>query len=115
MSRSDWCVSDAQGVPVMLSWYCPGCDRYHGVPIPPSPNAWGFDGNWDAPTLTPSVLVNKDATGKQEPDRMEGWVQHRCHVFVRAGRIQFLRDCTHHLAGQTVDLPVNDPWQDEEV
>jgi hypothetical protein len=30
-----------------------------------------------------------------------------CHSFVVDGRIQFLGDCTHHLAGQTVDLP---PW-----
>ena len=28
-----------------------------------------------------------------------------CHSFIRDGRIQFLGDCTHHLAGQTVDLP----------
>jgi hypothetical protein len=28
-----------------------------------------------------------------------------CHSFVTDGRIQFLGDCTHALAGQTVDLP----------
>lgn len=28
-----------------------------------------------------------------------------CHSFVRDGRIQFLADCTHAMAGQTVDLP----------
>lgn len=28
-----------------------------------------------------------------------------CHSFVTAGRIEFLPDCTHALAGQTVDLP----------
>ena len=28
-----------------------------------------------------------------------------CHSFVTDGRIQFLGDCTHKLAGQTVDLP----------
>jgi hypothetical protein len=28
-----------------------------------------------------------------------------CHSFVTDGRIQFLEDCTHELAGQTVDLP----------
>ena len=28
-----------------------------------------------------------------------------CHSFVTDGRIQFLADCTHPLAGQTVDLP----------
>jgi hypothetical protein len=29
----------------------------------------------------------------------------RCHSFVRAGRIEFLNDSTHALAGKTVDLP----------
>ena len=29
----------------------------------------------------------------------------RCHSFVRDGGIQFLTDCEHGLAGQTVDLP----------
>ena len=28
-----------------------------------------------------------------------------CHSFVRNGRIEFLGDCTHGLAGKTVDLP----------
>ncbi|MCZ4340562.1 hypothetical protein O4H52_03015 [Sphingomonadaceae bacterium G21617-S1] len=28
-----------------------------------------------------------------------------CHSFVRNGQIEFLSDCTHALAGQTVPLP----------
>jgi hypothetical protein len=28
-----------------------------------------------------------------------------CHSFVTDGRIQYLGDCTHAMAGQTVDLP----------
>lgn len=28
-----------------------------------------------------------------------------CHSYVTNGRIQYLGDCTHELAGQTVDLP----------
>ena len=50
------------------------------------------------PTLTPSVLaqgVNRDG----EP------VPYRCHSYVTDGRIQFLGDCSHALAGQTLDLP----------
>ncbi|MHC8396108.1 hypothetical protein ACYZT8_21075 [Pseudomonas sp. LB3P93] len=33
-----------------------------------------------------------------------------CHSFVIDGCIQFLGDCTHELASQTVDLP---EWSDE--
>ncbi len=61
--------------------------------------AWGFNGDMDRPTLTPSINASReyrDPTNR--PDR-------RCHSFVTAGRIQFLADCTHALAGQTVDLP----------
>lgn len=28
-----------------------------------------------------------------------------CHSFIKDGKIQFLGDCTHALANQTVDLP----------
>jgi hypothetical protein len=32
-----------------------------------------------------------------------------CHSFITDGRIQFLGDCTHRLAGQTVPIP---DWED---
>lgn len=42
--------------------------------------------------------------------RIQDWIKDHCppsvcHSFVRDGRIQFLSDCTHKLANQTVDLP----------
>ena len=33
----------------------------------------------------------------------------RGHSYVTDGRIQYLSDCTHPLAGQTVDLPDVEP------
>lgn len=33
-----------------------------------------------------------------------------CHCFIVAGQWQFLGDCTHELAGQTVDLPLLPDW-----
>lgn len=43
-------------------------------------------------------------------DRVRQWREAKfppyvCHSFVRNGRIEYLGDCTHHLKGQTVDLP----------
>lgn len=84
-------------------------------------SGWAFDGNYDAPTFTPSVLVrsghhvpewepgdhcwctwNADAAARGEkPAPFECSV---CHLFVRAGQIQFLSDCTHPLAGKTVPM-----------
>jgi Family of unknown function (DUF6527) len=65
---------------------------------------WQWDGNVDAPTLSPSILcwTNVGADGKRLP---EGQKRTLCHSFVRAGRIEFLTDCAHALAGQTVPLP----------
>ena len=58
---------------------------------------WQFNGDLDQPTLAPSILSRFDWGPKREA--------RVCHSFVRAGRIEFLSDCTHALAGQTVDLP----------
>ena len=49
----------------------------------------------------------KVARGEAMPPGAERYpcVEVRCHSFVTDGRIQFLSDSTHVLAGQTVDLP----------
>jgi hypothetical protein len=52
--------------------------------------AWDWNGSTSAPTLTPSIL--KHTPGK------------RCHSFVRNGVVEFLADCEHELAGQSVKM-----------
>ncbi len=82
-----------------LIWWCPGCDEAHGVPIR-GEKAWGWNQSMVAPTLTPSVHVHPhEGTPGVFKD------QPRCHVFIQNGMIQFLGDCEHHLAGQTVPIP----------
>jgi hypothetical protein len=75
---------------------------------------WRWNGCGDRPTITPSVLVRGSQIELDADDRWTGeWVRDLngqplssvCHSFVTDGRIQFLGDCTHALAGQTVDLP----------
>lgn len=110
-----------------VMFFCPGCRTSHGLRIrdfaPPEVKDvgqfWGFNGSGDAPTFTPSVLVRGGHYAHGEtpgncycdyavryPDKepISGKC-FRCHSFVTDGRIQFLGDCTHNLAGQTVDLP----------
>jgi hypothetical protein len=84
-------------------WFeCPGCEMVHRIMHRPGPEPrWGWNGNLESPTFTPSVLVRYSWS---DGDRV-------CHSFVTDGRIQFLGDCTHALAGQTVDLPA---WEDEQ-
>lgn len=75
---------------------CPGCDldpNDSGIHAPT--DGWSFNGDHQRPTFSPSILVRWNA-----PDG-----EKICHSYVRDGRIQFLGDCTHALAGQTVDLP----------
>lgn len=67
--------------------YCQGCKTYHAFD-----GRWTFNGDFEKPTFSPSMLVNKD---RQES---------RCHSFVTDGKIQYLSDCFHDLAGQTIDL-----------
>ena len=87
VSESGWAV-----------FHCPGCECGHrilvqavGGPMPPNPighHVWQWNGSLEAPTLTPSLNIPGE-----------------CHSFVNGGRIQFLPDSTHKLAGQTVDIP----------
>lgn len=96
-----------------LGFWCPGCREMHVVWTGDGPGPrWGWNGSAERPTFTPSVLVTgvKQLTDEQHAAWMRGEplpdaVPQRCHTFVTDGRIQFLADCTHALAGQTVDLP----------
>lgn len=73
-------------------FWCPGCDMAHCI----NDQLWTFNGDVERPTIQPSVLVQGSS-----------WQNLTCHSFVTDGRIQFLADSTHALAGQTVELP---PW-----
>lgn len=86
--------------PGSVSFYCPGCEGIHGLNVNPDAGrpCWGYNGNPDAPTFTPSILVTLHDPDGEIPDEV-------CHSFVTDGMVQFLGDCTHALAGQTVPLP----------
>lgn len=60
---------------------------------------WTWNGSTEAPTLRPSLLCTKPGTG------------FRCHTWITDGNAQFLADCSHELAGQT--LPLLDPTFNE--
>ena len=111
----------------MLLFWCPGCDGAHGVKygLGAGPR-WTWNGNAEKPSFQPSILVRSyEMSAKGHADlearyalpeterkplpegyRYDG-KDTVCHSFVTDGRIQFLGDCTHTLAGQLVDL---EPW-----
>lgn len=86
-----------------LWFWCPGCDAAHRIvyeKLDPSYAfpVWTLRGEGDNITLSPSILVDKDRPVS------------RCHSYVKNGQIQFLPDCSHALAGKTVDLPTLPAW-----
>lgn len=106
-----------------LVWWCPGCDEAHAIQTGEGQGPrWSWNGDAERPTFTPSVLVRSghhaDGTDpstcficqecRENPsDDHRGFKCYVCHSFVVDGAMQFLGDCTHALAGQTVPIP---PW-----
>jgi len=89
-----------------LMFWCPGCENERGngglhmLPISGDSNGrdmWSFDGNLEAPTLTPSILTGRGT-------------EKICHSFLTAGVFHFLGDCTHALANQQVPIPDLPDW-----
>ena len=104
-----------------LGFWCPGCEEMHMVGV--NPGGWGFNGNYEKPTFTPSILVRsghympgwaeglrngtkKDCycTFNKKHPELASFVCSLCHSFVTDGRSRFLPDSTHHLSGKTVAL-----------
>lgn len=99
----------------LLLW-CPGCKMAHHIKVGDGPGPrWTWNGNMTKPTFSPSLLVTMPThvppvtAENLEEWKRAPWVQTRieriCHSFIADGQIQFLNDCTHELAGQTVPLP----------
>lgn len=81
---------------------CPGCQSMHryivrwGEKSRQKEPVWSFNGDLDRPTFRASLLYNQGGLNPNQPV---------CHLYMTDGKIQFLADCTHELAGQTVDMP----------
>jgi hypothetical protein len=87
-------------------WFrCPGCEGNHMIDSRTDGKqpSWDFNGDAERPTFSPSILVTCNFP-ESVPEGVRR-VPDVCHSFVRDGQIQYLSDCTHALAGQTVDIP----------
>jgi hypothetical protein len=87
-----------------LGFICKGCGYRHFITDNESTGhqlCWEFNKDYEKPTINPSILFNRDV-----PDEyLKEGNMHRCHSFIKDGMIQYLGDCTHQLAGQTIELP----------
>lgn len=99
---------------------CPGCKHDHRIIVnwgvnslahhPDNEPRWQFDRNFDKPTFSPSLLIRwtEDLTKAEHARVMAGekieLKKLCCHSFIKNGQIEFLGDCTHEFAGQTVGM-----------
>lgn len=90
-------LEDEDGTVAELVIYCPGCDEHHPIRVKgdraDGAGPWKWNGDLVNPTVSPSLLCNKSDPAT------------RCHSFIKNGNWQFLGDCFHELAGQTVPIP----------
>ena len=80
--------------PEMYMFWDVATDESNAFYIRKSKPSWNWNGDYENPTVSPSILL-----------RRPGFVN---HCFIRDGKIQYLNDCTHSMAGKTVDM-VNFP------
>lgn len=76
-----------------FSFWCPGCGCGHAVFVTsPAENGaqWKFNGDLACPTFTPSIRIGEKPV--------------RCHLHVENGYLRYEADCTHELAGKTVEM-----------
>ena len=102
-------VTDATGQ--LLFFWCPACATHHAPRVSgTSGPVWTWNGDRDRPTVQPSIRVegvqwvsDADLARIRAGEAFDP-APLRCHLFLSDGRIQYLGDCTHALAGQIVEL-----------
>lgn len=96
--------------PGVLEHWCPGCNARHQISVGEA-NAsgakWAWNSSADAPSFQPSVHI---LIGPWDDDEGHHPKRTVCHYFLTDGRLHFLTDSAHALAGQTVDLPWFPKW-----
>ncbi len=104
-------LSNVAGNEEVVGWafYCPGCRSHHAPYVKPHANpkgaSWSFNGDVDRPTFNPSILTRVERGNRsQDPDRPNKSQDLVCHLFVKDGIIEYLSDCTHELARQTIEM-----------
>ena len=81
----------------LVLFFCPGCNEHHGVRVKGSHPCWTWNESLETPTFSPSILVFAPMKDKKNKTL--------CHSFVNNGKIKFLSDSAHKLAGKEVDIP----------
>lgn len=70
---------------------CKGCGYEHAFALRSDGGNHEFNMDLENPTISPSLMQNF-TPGKT------------CHSYIKNGKIQYLNDCHHKLAGQTIEM-----------
>ena len=97
-----------EGHVAYLAALCPACGFEHAFSVDldghgkwqGNGDAWSFNGDYESPTFSPSMLSNRDSVDEHHP---------LCHSFLQDGVWQFLEDCTHDMVGQHVAMVPPEP------
>lgn len=92
---------------VGYQFYCAGCKWLHCFyveKIDTNSPVWKFNGDLEKPTFEPSYITGHKSIPKQT-----------CHLFLRDGKLEYLSDSVHELAGQTIDLPDHSDYKKSPV
>lgn len=114
-------VKAYKGGLIGYAFNCPGCKRTHTPYTEQFDNhpTWEFNGDLKRPTFSPSILSKYRhpegySNSNPAPLGYDGpYIEEVCHSFIRDGQIEFLGDCTHELAGQTVPLQAWNGYSDD--
>lgn len=104
---------------VAASVYCPACKESHTFNLKDNGgDVWTFNGDFRFPTFRNSMLVTSGCKTKRHKKGDDCWCNYEerygepspfqcgvCHSYVTDGKIEYLPDCTHSMAGQKVWLP----------
>ena len=85
-----------------LRFKCPACNEHEAIPFQAGTDykgpVWKFNGNLEAPTLSPSVR-------HYMPDESGRVQKTLCHYHLVNGVIDYCTDSSHKLSGQKAALP----------
>jgi hypothetical protein len=70
-----------------LKFYCPGCDTVHVISL----DYWYWNENFERPTIRPSIMQTYQDVSY-------------CHLKLKNGKIEYMKECWHGLEGQIIDL-----------
>lgn len=93
-------IQQLQCEPNKWIFWCPGCHSHHWFDV----TRWTWNGSLDKPTVRASILNNHTIKLQTSVLSNPTELQTRCHIFITDGQIQYLEDCTHSYAGETVPM-----------